>query len=110
MSLAATAWIVCANAEEAERIARTLVEERLAACCNIMAPCRSVYRWDGVIEEADEVPVLAKTVMERTDALIARVKGLHSYETPAITVWPIAELPEDYARWIEENCAPDRFA
>lgn len=106
----ASAWIVCADKAEAAAIAEALVEERLAACCNILTPVNSVYRWEGKVERASEVPVLAKTQMELTDALIARVKELHSYDVPAITVWPIAALPEDYARWIEENTGPDRIA
>ena len=106
----ASAWIVCADAEEANRIATALVEERLAACCNILAPVDSVYRWEGKLEHAREVPVVAKTTLERSDALIARVKALHRYDVPAITITTIAALPEDYARWIEENTAVDRLA
>ena len=106
----ASAWIVCADKAEAAAIAEALVEKRLAACCNILTPVNSVYRWEGKVERASEVPVIAKTSMERADALIARVKELHSYDVPAIAVWPIAALPEDYARWIEQNTGPDRLA
>ena len=106
----ASAWIVCADAAEADRIATALVEERLAACCNVLAPVSSVYRWKGKVERANEVPIIAKTTLERSDALIERVKALHGYDVPAIVIWPIAELPEDYARWIEENTASDRIA
>lgn len=105
----ASAWIVCANAEEADRIATALVEERLAACCNILGAVKSVYRWEGDIESVEEVPIIAKTDMDRADALIMRVKDLHSYDVPAITIWPINAIPDDYARWIEENTAPDRL-
>ena len=106
----ASAWIVCADKAEAAAIAEALVEERLAACCNILTPVNSVYRWEGRVERASEVPVIAKLRMEQADALIARVKELHSYDVPAIAVWPIAALPEDYARWIEQNTGPDRIA
>lgn len=106
----ASAWIVCADEEEAERIATALVEERLAACCNTLAPVSSVYRWEDKIERATEVPVIAKTDMARADALIMRVKELHSYDVPAIAIWPIGAIPDDYARWIEENTGPDRLA
>lgn len=102
---AVTAYIVCASNEEADTIAAALVEERLAACCNILAPCRSVYRWEGKIECGEEVPMLAKTTLEKADALIMRVKELHSYDNPAITVWPIAMLPADYGDWIEAETA-----
>ena len=74
-----------ASKEEAARIARTLVDERLVACANILAPCRSIYRWQGKIEEADEVPTILKTSEASADALIARLAELHRYEVPAIT-------------------------
>ncbi|MBW0145378.1 divalent-cation tolerance protein CutA [Sphingomicrobium clamense] len=106
----ASAWIVCADEAEATAIAEALVAERLAACCNILPPVSSVYRWDGKIERAREVPIIAKTDMDRADALIARVKELHSYDVPAIAIWPINAIPDDYARWIEENTGPDRIA
>ena len=106
----ASAWIVCASAQEAERIATTLVEERLAACCNILAPVSSIYRWEGTVERAQEVPIIAKTDMASADALIVRVKELHSYDVPAIAIWPISAIPDDYARWIEENTGPQRLA
>ncbi|WP_260483776.1 divalent-cation tolerance protein CutA [Sphingomicrobium flavum] len=99
-----TAYFVCASRAEAETIATALVEERLAACCNILAPCQSVYRWDGKVERAEEVPVIAKTTDEAGDGLIERVCELHSYDTPCITLWPIDRLPADYAEWVEENC------
>jgi len=92
-----------ANAEEAERIARQVVEERLAACANILAPCRSVYRWEGKVEAAEERPAIFKTTAEGADALIARIAALHSYEVPAIAVWPIDKLLGSYADWVEES-------
>jgi len=85
-------YCVFGNAEEAERIGRTVVEERLAACINILAPCRSIYRWDSRIEQADEVPALLKTTAAAADRLIARIADLHSYAVPAITVWPLDRL------------------
>ena len=89
--------------EEARRIARTVVEERLAACANILAPCRSVYRWQGSIEEADEVPALFKTRADAASRLIARIGELHSYDVPAAVVWPIADSLPDYASWVREE-------
>lgn len=98
---ALTAYIVCGDRAEAETIAAALVEERLAACVNILAPCQSVYRWEGKVERAEEVPMLAKTTQAKADALIMRVTALHSYDNPAITVWPIERLPIAYGDWID---------
>ena len=96
-------YAVFANADEAERIGRTLIEERLAACINILGGCRSIYRWEGAIETADEVPAILKTHSWRADELIARVAALHSYDTPCISVWPIDKLLRSYSDWVEET-------
>lgn len=95
----ATVYVVFADAAEAERIAETVVEAGLAACANIMAPCRSIYRWQGKVERAEEVPVLFKTV--RTEALITRIAQLHSYDVPAAVAWPITGSHPAYAEWVE---------
>lgn len=94
-------YCVFANSEEAQRIGRTVIEERLAACINILGPCRSIYRWQGVIETADEVPAILKTTTEGANSLIARVAAMHSYDVPCIAVWPIEKLPVDYSEWVE---------
>jgi periplasmic divalent cation tolerance protein len=94
-------YCIFANAEEAERIGRIVVEERLAACINILGPCRSIYRWQGTVETAEEVSAILKTAAHQADSLIARIAALHSYQVPAITVWPIDKLPASYAEWVE---------
>ena len=94
-------YAVFADAGEAERIGRQMVEERLAACVNILAPCRSIYRWQGALESADEVPAILKTTAAAADALVARIATLHSYDVPCVAVWPIERLPIDYAQWVE---------
>jgi periplasmic divalent cation tolerance protein len=94
-------YAVFADADEAERIGRTVVEERLAACINVLSPVRSVYRWQGAIETADEVAAIFKTTNERADALIARIAGLHSYEIPCVVSWPIDKITTAYAAWVE---------
>ena len=99
-------YCIFANAEEAERIGRTVVEEGLAACINILAPCRSIYSWQGAIETADEVPAILKTSAEAADALISRIDGLHSYDVPCIAVWPIEKLLLSYAEWVEQSVGP----
>jgi periplasmic divalent cation tolerance protein len=91
------------SAEEADRIGRDVVESRLAACVNILGPCRSIYRWKGKVETADEVAAIFKTTDAQADALMTRISGLHSYDVPAIAVWPIDKLLSSYADWVEEN-------
>ena len=96
-------YCVFANAEEAERIGRTVVEEGLAACINMLGSCRSIYRWRGAVETTDEVPAILKTRADTSDALMARLAGLHSYDMPCIAVWPIEKLLLSYSEWVEQN-------
>jgi periplasmic divalent cation tolerance protein len=98
---AVTLYAVFADMAEADRIGRQMVEEKLAACVNILQPCRSIYRWEGAVETASEVPALFKTTMGATDRLIERITELHSYSVPALAVWPIAKLPAAYGDWVE---------
>ena len=86
--------------EEARRICRTLVEERLAACANLLAPCHSLYRWQGKIEEATEHAAILKTSAATAPKLLARLAELHSYDVPAAVVWPVADALADYAQWV----------
>jgi periplasmic divalent cation tolerance protein len=94
-------YAVFASADEAERIGRIAVEERLAACINILGPVRSIYRWQGAIESADEAAAIFKTTNESADSLIARIAGLHSYDVPCIVTWPIDKITTAYASWVE---------
>ena len=96
-------YVLFADSEEAERIGRIVVEERLAACINILGPVRSIYRWQGAIESADEVAAILKTSEVEADALITRIAGLHSYEVPCIATWPIDKILGSYADWVEGN-------
>ena len=96
-------YCVFANAEEAERIGRTVVEEGLAACINMLGSCRSIYRWRGAVETTDEVPAILKTRADTSDALMARLAGLHSYDMPCIAVWPIEKLLLSYSEWVEQS-------
>ena len=99
-------YCIFGSADEAERIGRTVIEEGLAACINVLGQCRSVYRWYGEIETAEEVPAILKTSAEAADALISRIAGLHSYEVPCIAVWPIDKLLLSYAEWVEQCVGP----
>lgn len=98
-----TLYAVFADPAEAQRIGMALVEEKLAACVNILQPCRSIYRWEGAVETATETPALFKTTLARADAAIARITEMHSYSVPAIAVWPIERLPASYGDWVEQN-------
>ena len=96
-------YVLFANAEEAERIGRIAVEECLAACINILGPVRSIYRWQGKVESADEVAAILKTSQVEADALITRIAALHSYDVPCIVTWPIDKVLGSYADWVESN-------
>jgi len=96
-------YAVFADSKEAETIGRTVIEEELAACINILGPCTSIYRWQGVIETADEVAAIFKTASSQADRLIERIAMLHSYEVPCIAVWPIEKLLGGYAEWVEQS-------
>ena len=95
-------YITTEDENEARRIGRTLVEEKLAACVNIH-PIQSIYRWEGKIQEEGEIALLVKTTAELVDQVISRVKELHSYEVPCIVSLPIEKGYPDYLRWIEES-------
>ena len=84
-----------------------MVEDRLAACANILTPCHSVYRWQGKVEEAAEVPVLLKTRADLAERLIARIGSLHSYEVPAAVVWQIEAAIPAYAQWVVAETRPE---
>ena len=95
-------YITVGNEEEAAGIGRKLVEEKLAACANIL-PAKSIYRWEENVEEEPEAVMFVKTRMELADSVIERVKALHSYEVPCIVVLPFSQGNPDYLKWIEES-------
>jgi periplasmic divalent cation tolerance protein len=96
-------FVTTANKMEAERISRTLVEERLVACTNIVNPVTSFFHWKGNIDCADECLVIMKSKCDLFAALEQRVKALHSYEVPEILALPIVEGSVDYLTWLSEN-------
>ena len=106
MTPIATVYAIFADADEAERIGRAMIEAGHAACINILAPCRSIYRWKEEIETALEVPALFKTSADKVDALIAAIAAMHSYDVPAITAWPIIRAGPGYAEWVCSGQAP----
>ncbi|HXL76479.1 MAG TPA: divalent-cation tolerance protein CutA [Burkholderiales bacterium] len=84
----------------AERLAGLLVERRLAACVNILAPCRSVYRWQGAVRHDEEHPMLIKTTAERYPALEQALRAGHPYELPEIIAVPIERGLPAYLQWV----------
>lgn len=103
MSEPIVVFVTAGSMEEAEKLGRALVEERLAACANLLSPVRSIYRWEGKVEEAEEVLLVVKSTAEAFEALRARVLELHGYECPEIVGWPIGMGNGPYLRWIEES-------
>ena len=84
----------------ADKIARALVDQKLAACVNILAGCSSIYRWQGQVETAVEVPLLIKTRADIYAEVEAAIKSLHPYELPEIVAVPVAHGSSDYLEWI----------
>lgn len=99
-------YMTASDRDEADRIATALVEERLAACVNLLDGMRSVYRWQGRVERATETVLIAKTRAERFEALRRRVCELHSYDTPCIEAWPVAHGHPPFLAWVVAETAP----
>ena len=96
--------VTCANAAEARRIARAVVDSRLAACANILPDAvSSIYRWKGKVETAKERLVLIKTSRKRLAKLQAAVEQIHSYDVPEFIALPIAAGSRAYLSWLDEN-------
>ena len=96
-------YCIFADAAEAERIGRIVVEERLAACINILGPCQSIFRWQGESEEAHEVAAIFKVAAGQAEPALKRIAELHSYDVPAAVIWPIERSLPAYAAWIVEE-------
>jgi len=91
----------------ATRIARDLVQRGLAACVSIGAPVRSIYRWQGAVEDAQEVPVTIKTSAAAYDALAAALRAAHPYELPEIIAVPVERGLDEYLSWVGAHTRPD---
>ncbi len=103
--MACMVYMTAADEDEAGRIGRALVAERLAACVNVIPGMRSIYRWQGEVHDDREVVVIAKTREALVDALVARVKELHSYDCPCVVALPIGAGNPDFLDWIEAETA-----
>ena len=103
-------FVTAGNEESAAAIGRALVEERLAACANLVGPIRSIYRWKDSIEHASEYLLIIKTRASLYAALEKRVKELHSYEVPEIIAVKIESGSPQYLAWIHESTAIGKIA
>jgi periplasmic divalent cation tolerance protein len=90
----------------AERLAGALIEQRVAACVNILAPCQSVYRWENKVQQEQEHPLLIKTTTERYAALEAAIRAGHPYELPEIIAVPIEHGLPAYLAWVAAETKP----
>ena len=95
----------CGNADDAERIARALLERRLVACVNIIPGVRSLYRWQGKVEDDAELILLMKTTAEAVEALEPALAEIHPYDVPELVVLPIEGGAASYLEWVGENVA-----
>jgi periplasmic divalent cation tolerance protein len=96
--------VTCGSVKEARRIARALIERRLAACVNVLqGPVESVYRWKGRVESAKEFLLVIKTSRRRFGALQAEVRRLHSYDVPEIVALPIERGSREYLDWVSAS-------
>ena len=95
----------CPDPDSARRIADALVEERLAACVNVLPAVQSTYRWQGHLERADELLLLIKTTRVRLPALQERIKALHPYELPEVLAVEAGGLPA-YLQWVARETDP----
>ena len=109
MDDAIVVFTTCGSAEEAERVARALVDRRVAACANILPGVRSIYRWKGSIEDASEWMVLIKTRRKLFDDLVRELRAVHSYEVPEVIAVPVVAGASDYPSWVAAETSPERL-
>ncbi|MFG1751186.1 divalent-cation tolerance protein CutA [Streptosporangium sandarakinum] len=109
MSASFEVHVTAGTREEAERICTAAVNDRVAACAQIIGPISSLYRWEGKVEKSEEFLVLLKTGEHRLDELVSLVKDTHSYETPEIVAVPIEGGLPDYLNWIAAETAEQPF-
>lgn len=99
-------YVTTSDRAEAERIAAAAIEERLAACANVVDGAQSLYWWQGKTERSAETLLIMKTMEDRMDALSARVASLHGYDCPCVAAMPIVAGNPDYLAWIEAETRP----
>jgi periplasmic divalent cation tolerance protein len=99
-------YVTTSSEEEALRIGRAVVEERLAACANILPRITSIFHWDGTLQQENEAVLILKTPEERVDAVVARIKAVHSYSCPCIVTLPVTGGNAAFLNWIEAETRP----
>ena len=99
-------YTTCSNQNEAAEIAKTLVEEHLIACANIFPIVRSIYRWQGAIQDDQEAAMICKTRSDHYAEASKRLSSLHSYETPCLVKLDWKEVSAAYGQWLDEQIAP----
>lgn len=98
--------VTIGSADEAATLAKTLVDEKLAACCNVIEKIRSIYRWEGKVCDEGETLLMIKTIAHNYDKLEKRIKELHSYQVPEIIAIDITRGFPPYLVWLKENSQP----
>ena len=106
MTDARIALTTCPNRVDAEALAGALVEERLAACVNLVPGVHSVYRWEGKVETADEVLLVIKTTADRLGTLTLRITELHAYEVPEVLSFAVEDGASRYLEWLAASVTP----
>lgn len=99
-------FVTASSSEEAARIGRTLVDEQLAACVNLIPSVASTYRWRGQVEDAAEALLIVKTRQDLVERLTRRVQALHSYTVPEVIALPVVGGNPEYLRWIDDSVVP----
>ena len=107
-ALAYVVYITAPSREEAEKIARHLLQEKTAACVNIVENIKSLFWWEGKVDEAGEFLLIAKTTPERFPQLEAAVKAVHSYDVPEIIALPVTAGSQAYLDWIKTSVQPGK--
>ena len=102
-------WVLTTapDAESGSALARTLVDRRLAACVNLVPGLRSIYRWQGAVEDEIEAALWIKTTADRLDELGAAIRELHPYDTPEVLALPVQAGSKDYLDWVRQSCADE---
>lgn len=99
----------CESVEQAERLARSLVEQRLAACVTVISPVRSFYRWEGAVADSAEWLLLIKTSRTLFEKLRAAIEAAHSYDLPELLALPVVEGSAEYLAWMDASLQSTEF-
>lgn len=101
-------YVTFGSAEETRRVARTLLQEKLIACANHLAPLVSQYEWKGEFREEAEFPILFKTTAKQVEKAMERIRDLHSFDTPVILSWDAEKADPNYAEWLKGQVQSDQ--